>query len=38
MVVGRDMSEAMLILLVIILTFVITTAVLKRKGRKKQDP
>ncbi|WP_238392311.1 amino acid ABC transporter permease [Paenibacillus antri] len=34
---GRDVSEAFLILLVIVLTFVITAGVLKRKARKKRD-
>jgi hypothetical protein len=33
--VGNDVSEAMLILLVVVLTFIITASVLKRKGRKK---
>jgi len=34
---GRDVSEAMFIFLVIVLTFFITMSVLKRKARKKRD-
>lgn len=32
------MREAMFVLLVVVLTFFITMAALKRKGKKKQDP
>jgi len=34
---GRDVSEAMFILLIVVLTFFITVGVLKRKARKKRD-
>jgi membrane protein DedA with SNARE-associated domain len=34
---GENMSEALLILIVVVITFVVTAIHLKRKARRKQD-